>query len=184
MISVLIFGCLWWSSQNPDDREIGHSNVLVFVPPHLLWPSCIGCDQAWSKIGTDQQILSKPLEKLSEAKKMYLFVNYLDVSVSTLEWGEEQWTKEHLSKSTGTLQIEMIVSIGLKWIWNWKLFGFVVLRQLIEEYRREWRRSRGGCNNYFLIYYFFCNIFLKFIMSFETIVFWFIICLQKLFSNQ
>ena len=88
---------------------------------------------------------------------MYLFVNYLDVSVSTLEWGEEQWTKEHLSKSTGTLQIEMIVLIGLKWVWNWKLFGFVGLRQLIEEYRREWRRSRVGCNNYFLINYFACN---------------------------
>ena len=27
---------------------------------------------------------------------------YLEVRVSTLEWGEEQWTKEHLSKSTGT----------------------------------------------------------------------------------
>ena len=27
---------------------------------------------------------------------------HLEVRVSTLECGEEQWTKEHLSKSTGT----------------------------------------------------------------------------------
>ena len=34
MISVLIFWCLWWSSQIPDDKEIGYSNVLI------LYSSC------------------------------------------------------------------------------------------------------------------------------------------------
>ena len=32
MISVLIFGFLWWSSQHPDNRETGHSNVLSLPP--------------------------------------------------------------------------------------------------------------------------------------------------------
>ena len=30
MIYVLIFGFLWWSSQHPDNRETGYSNVLHY----------------------------------------------------------------------------------------------------------------------------------------------------------
>ena len=33
MITVLIYGCLWWS-QNPDDKEIGYSNVLTCLHPY------------------------------------------------------------------------------------------------------------------------------------------------------
>ena len=32
MISVLIFGFLWWSSEHPDNRETGYSNVLSLPP--------------------------------------------------------------------------------------------------------------------------------------------------------
>ena len=47
MITVLIFGCVWWSSQNPDDKEIGNSNVLsmcsICAHYSIAWCSTITC---------------------------------------------------------------------------------------------------------------------------------------------
>ena len=85
-----------------------HSNVLVIiVSPHRLWPSCIGCDQAWSKIGTDQQILSKPLEKLSEGKKCICLS-------TTWMWACPRWSEARSSgrRSTWANQLE---PCKLKW---------------------------------------------------------------------
>ena len=46
----------------------------------------------------------------ASTNRWLLFSHHLEVRVSTLECGEEQWTKEHLSKSTGTFLG------GLHWI--------------------------------------------------------------------
>ena len=47
MISVLICGCLWWLSQNTDDKEIGNSNVLsmcsICAHYSIAWCSTITC---------------------------------------------------------------------------------------------------------------------------------------------
>ena len=40
MISVLIFGCLWWSSKNPDYRETGYTE-MYYIRPLLILQSAV-----------------------------------------------------------------------------------------------------------------------------------------------
>ena len=97
MISVLIFGFLWWSlSQNPVDKEIGYSNVLTLyrkvcqlLPNHTLPNTPQYCPR-WTPSASDKAAIDG-------AAAGVLF-----------SWGSTQQTQTHKP-----------LLLGSTYFWSW-----------------------------------------------------------------